>query len=519
MSTDPTTGIYVGPDSDPDKYRLLRMVGSGGEAELWKAELTVAGGKEPVAVKVLRPEHNGDFAKLSTRWSEQAELLRFVRHRGVVGVREPFEGGPMHGPGEGANGERTLFLVMNWVDGISLRDWAILNQGPQAALAALQHLEQVAPVLDLLHSGRALGGRPLVHGDLSPGNVMIDDDGQAVLVDFGLIRVAEHQTGTPMLTAGYAAPETWTLGEYSPAADRYSFGALTYFALTGGPPPADEAQRNEIFASSPVLAGRNEANIAALLTIFSVDPDERPPTAVQWIQLLRNTATTTVPPDRCAPSPPSPVIDHPPPALQALRPQPRRRRRWVAVLVALVALGIGGALAAAALRPDTNAIATDGRGVTSIAPTPATEVAPTARSQPTSVAPSTSVESGAAGAPSVRRETGQQPVVLSDGYSIDLDSRNPNWDVTSGPYGDLSLRREYLYGRYGTDLAQVSGMPNYEVCRAATLYVDEVDLSAIDPGATFCIRTGDDGRFAFITITTPATPLIMDITVWEPTAA
>lgn len=298
MSTTSATSYFVGPDSSPDKYRLRRMVGSGGEAQLWQAELVAAGNAEPVALKVLLPERGGDFARLSARWSEQAELLRFVRHPGVVGVREHFEGAPMHGLDAGSpSQERQLYLVMNWVEGVSLRDLAVLNGGPAATLEALQYLDQLAQVLDLLHSGRATpGGRPLVHGDLSPGNVMINRDGQTVLVDFGLIRAARHHTVGPMGTLGFAAPETWNAGEYSPASDRYGFGALAYFALTGTTPLGSPEQLRAGLMSNPLLAGRNPADIGHLLTIFSSDPAQRPPSALQWVRFLRNTATTTLPP-------------------------------------------------------------------------------------------------------------------------------------------------------------------------------------------------------------------------------
>ncbi|XKK38400.1 phosphotransferase [Nocardiopsis sp. ARC36] len=114
--------------------------------------------------------------------------------------------------------------------------------GPRGQREALRYLEQVALVLDVLHSGRATPSkRVVVHGDLSPGNVMISDEGQATLVDFGLSRIAaRHMTARPWFTPGYAAPEIFT-GEYSAATDRYAFGAIAYFTLTGRtrrPPPS-----------------------------------------------------------------------------------------------------------------------------------------------------------------------------------------------------------------------------------------------------------------------------------------
>ena len=112
-----TSSLHVGPDTEPDKYRLIRSVGRGGEATLYLAEVDLAGQTEPVVVKVLNSDvtdNDEQFAQLSARWSEQAELLRFINRLGVVGVREHFEGAPEH-PAGGAEGSehRALYLVMN----------------------------------------------------------------------------------------------------------------------------------------------------------------------------------------------------------------------------------------------------------------------------------------------------------------------------------------------------------------------------------------------------------------------
>jgi serine/threonine protein kinase len=280
--------FHVGPDAAPDKYRLARQFGAGGEAQLWRAEITVAGTMEPVAVKILRPERMEEFARLSARWSEQAELLRFVRHPGVVGVREDFEGPPQHLPGEAAaTTGRSLYLVMNWVEGHSLRDWVLLNTGREGILAALGHLEQVAEVLDWLHSGRATpSNRVVVHGDISPGNVIVTPAGQATLVDFGLVRIAAaHHTRTAMGTPGYSAPEVWSSGEYTPATDRYSFGALAYFLLTGETPPSRHDELRAGLAEIPVISRASPERIDELMRIFAEDPLARP-AASDWVRTL-----------------------------------------------------------------------------------------------------------------------------------------------------------------------------------------------------------------------------------------
>jgi serine/threonine protein kinase len=295
QGTQPAGAAYhVGPDEQADKYRLVRQFGAGGEAQLWRAEIAVAGEMEPVAVKVLRPERMEEFARLSARWSEQAELLRFVRHPGVVGVREHFEGAPSHPAGAAAETTgRSLYLVMNWVEGHSLRDWVLVNTGREGMLAALGHLEQVADVLDWLHSGRATPShRVVVHGDLSPGNVMITPAGQATLVDFGLVRIAaSHHTRTAMGTPGYTAPEVWASGEYTPAVDRYSFGALGYFLLSGQTPPSRQDELRAGLSGLALLSHGTPETTEELMRIFAEDPLARP-SASDWVRTLRSAATT-----------------------------------------------------------------------------------------------------------------------------------------------------------------------------------------------------------------------------------
>jgi serine/threonine protein kinase len=291
MDYSPT--LCVGPPDTPDKYALIRQIGGGGEAVMWLAELSIDGAAEPVAVKELRTERLHEIERHSSRWAEQAELLRFVRHPGVVAVREHFQGSLMHRTGEGNETDRrSLYLVMNWVEGCSLGAWVASNRDLVGSEEALSYLEQVATVLDLLHSGQATpSGREIVHGDISPENVMITSAGQAVLIDFGLVRVSSHNTQTVAGTPGYTAPEVWTSGSYGTAGDRYSYGALAYLMLIGTTPPSTPTDLRAGLAAHPRLRGAGPAALDRLMTIFSPDPITRPP-ASEWLRLFRNCAPT-----------------------------------------------------------------------------------------------------------------------------------------------------------------------------------------------------------------------------------
>ncbi|MFJ4873475.1 protein kinase [Streptomyces sp. NPDC088757] len=294
------TAHHIGPDSAPDRYRLLRSIGRGGEAVLYLAEIELAGGTEPVVVKVLdskttiTPEI---FERISQKWNEQAELLRFVHRPGVVGVREHFQGPPIHRPGEsGTITGRALVLVMNHVDGLDLRDWRAERTLVSSAerREVMRTLEQLADVLDWLHSGKATpSGRTVVHGDLSPGNVMVDEYGQATLVDFGLSKLtADHQTAEVWFTPGYAAPEVFE-GKRTPATDRYAFGAIAYFLLSGQSPPTAPEQLVSAFRALPQIAGLPEEQRDRVLSIAAADAGRRPISLSSWVKDVRHGVVST----------------------------------------------------------------------------------------------------------------------------------------------------------------------------------------------------------------------------------
>ncbi|MCX4781219.1 protein kinase domain-containing protein [Streptomyces sp. NBC_01264] len=292
--------LHIGPDAAADRYRLLRSIGRGGEAVLYLAEIELAGGSEPVVVKVLDSKTTitpDVFDRISQKWNEQAELLRFVHRPGVVGVREHFEGPPIHRPGESSTlTGRALVLVMNHVDGLDLRDWRAERTLATAAerREVMRTLEQLADVLDWLHSGKATpSGRQVIHGDLSPGNVMVDAHGQATLVDFGLSKLtADHQTAEVWFTQGYAAPEVFE-GKRTPGADRYAFGAIAYFLLSGESPPSTPELLAQALVRLPQFAVLDAEQRARIASIYAADPLKRPLNLAGWMKDIRRAVVST----------------------------------------------------------------------------------------------------------------------------------------------------------------------------------------------------------------------------------
>jgi hypothetical protein len=205
--------------------------------------------------------------------------------------------------GEAGEGQ-TLYLVMNWVEGEPLDEW-VRRRPDRDPFDALKLLLGVASALDLMHSGRATGGIPVVHRDVKPSNIVVTDDG-TVLVDFGLTRGLPdgQRLSAVMGTPGYLAPEATEAGIYTPATDRYALGAVAYFVLTGSEPPAShqpKALRTSLMAV-PALANRPEA-VDHLMAMLDAEPTCRPTVLTNWVGQLRRSSLAASP-DVLAPEAP-----------------------------------------------------------------------------------------------------------------------------------------------------------------------------------------------------------------------
>ncbi|MDQ6798842.1 MAG: serine/threonine protein kinase, partial [Actinomycetota bacterium] len=282
--------LRVGPDEDPDRYVLGPVVDSGSEGILYRGSRAADGIELEVAIKMLQPGLVSQVHEWYRRWNDQVQLLLSLQVRGVVGVRDGFLGPLPHPPGESGGG-RTLYLVMNWVEGEPLHEW-VRRRPDRDPLETLKLLLGVASALDVIHSGQLTRGVPVVHCDVKPSNIVITAQG-SVLVDFGLIRALpdgprlSQVTGTP----GYLAPEVVEEGIYTVAADRYALGAVAYFVITGNEPPKSHQPRvlRASLAAVPALAGQPDA-IDRLMAMLDEDPDARPSALANWVGQLRRSS-------------------------------------------------------------------------------------------------------------------------------------------------------------------------------------------------------------------------------------
>lgn len=206
-----------------DDYRLQWVVGNGGMSTVWLAD-DLRNNRE-VAIKVLRPEFS-DNAEFLSRFRNEAIASERIDSENVVRTydfRETTD----------PSGRTICFIIMEYVRGESLADM-LARKGHLEENLALDVLEQAAHGLSIIHR---MG---LVHRDIKPGNLLITQNGQVKITDFGIAKAAAAvpltRTGMVVGTAQYVSPEQAQGRDVGPSSDVYSLGVVGYEMLAGHRP-------------------------------------------------------------------------------------------------------------------------------------------------------------------------------------------------------------------------------------------------------------------------------------------
>src|SRR5260221_8091224 len=205
-------------------YKITQKIGAGGQGTVYKAIDQKLG--RTVVVKVLPAELTVKEANLK-RFEREARLASSLDHPNICTIFDMDEANGLH------------FISMQYVEGRNVRQ--LVNGRPLELESALRIAIQVADALAVAHA------RGIIHRDVKSGNVMVTDNGQVKILDFGLAKLLDeqeaatsgiHQTeltevGVPYGTATYAAPEQARGDKVDARADIFSTGVLLYEMLTG----------------------------------------------------------------------------------------------------------------------------------------------------------------------------------------------------------------------------------------------------------------------------------------------
>ena len=328
------TGKQLGP------YQIVAPLGEGGMAAVFRAYQP--GMERYVALKIL-PRVFADDPAFSARFQREARILAQLQHPHILPVFD-------FGQAEGYS-----YIVMPYVPSGTLTD---TMQGEPLPLPRIrQVVSQVGDALSYAH------GRGLVHRDVKPSNVLIDERGNCLLTDFGVARMVESSvnltaTGTVVGTPAYMSPEQGAGREIDTRSDIYSLGIILYELATGRVPYRAETPIAVVFmhVSAPLPMPRSlnpalpEAVERVILKALAKNPDERYQTAEDMVEALKRAipeattvkgkaeprSTAKPPRARWAPSPTLVAL----PDGQVIAP-PAPTRRMPGWAWGLIVLGVG----------------------------------------------------------------------------------------------------------------------------------------------------------------------------------
>ncbi len=259
------------------RYQIERLLGDGGMARVYLGrDLRL---NRPVAIKIPHPHLMTDPDFLA-RFRHEAHAAAMVSHPNLVDVYDVGQDGNLH------------YIVMEYVAGPTLKQ-LINREAPFDIARAVRIGEQIARGL---HAAHRAG---LIHRDIKPQNIIISDDGQARITDFGVAKshlsTAMTETGITLGTVDYIAPEQAQGRAATPQSDIYALGVVLYEMLTGrlpftGDTPVAVAMKH--ISEPPVPPRRWNPHLPAsleqiILRALAKDPAQRYQSALELAEALR----------------------------------------------------------------------------------------------------------------------------------------------------------------------------------------------------------------------------------------
>lgn len=285
------------PTSRLGRYEITGRIATGGMATVYLARLEATGGfAREFALKVVHP-HLVAEAGFRQRFHQEARLASRVRHHNVVATIDAGED------------KGYCYLVLELIEGATLRQLIVHRERSFAAIEAAYMVAEVARGLHALHTATDEQGRPLniVHRDLSPHNVMLDQTGRAVLIDLGLAKTDQNpnmtQVGVLCGKLPYMSPEQARLEALDARSDVFALGTVLYELCTGTVPFGDThttatLERLQRCDAAEITAGLRRMSVPSwleqiILTCLRASPAERFPTALDLAEALTQELVVT----------------------------------------------------------------------------------------------------------------------------------------------------------------------------------------------------------------------------------
>ncbi len=254
------------------RYRILEILGQGGMGAVYHAV------DEVLQIEVAIKENLFASPEYSEQFRQEARLLASLRHPNLPRVTDYFV---IEGQGQ--------YLIMDFIPGEDLKQ-RIEREGPLPIPEALTIAIALCEALEYLHGQHP----PIVHRDIKPGNVRLTPQGEVYLVDFGLAKIggADQRTvtGAQAVTPGFSSPEQYGTGTHTgPRSDLYGLAATLYMALTGTAPEDAFERLMDTMTLTPLRERRPEvpAGLAEVIEAgLALRPKERLPSATVFKERL-----------------------------------------------------------------------------------------------------------------------------------------------------------------------------------------------------------------------------------------
>jgi serine/threonine-protein kinase len=329
------------------EYEIRGVLGRGGMGLVYLAQDISLNKK--VAIKVLPPSAVQGEVSVE-RFRREARIAASLRHRNITSVFALRET------------TRLMFFVMEYVEGRTI-DAILSDEQRLPSNLATTVLWDVASALSYAHQ------RDVVHRDLKPGNIMVDVEGMAMVMDFGLAKASRAEgltaSGFALGTPRYMSPDQWS-GKATAQSDQYALGCVAYELIAGRAPFVGETveelmrqhiydtpqQLRELCACPPALA-------ASVMRMLDKDPNRRWPSVDEAVAAMRLSPISPHDPARgrlaslaarghtiralpVTPKSPIPPTRIPTRRKGAPKRPPRLSRGWIALAAVVVGVGVGG---------------------------------------------------------------------------------------------------------------------------------------------------------------------------------